>query len=101
MTGVPRPSHIPRNILLPLTKDLEYLYPRLLWFLLAIGLSNRTRDYSLPYVFCYIRMLYYTTPIGRYGRGWDKERQREERKRVKLRRRSSSYITESTMIDHR
>jgi hypothetical protein len=35
------------------------------------------------------------------GRGWDKERQKEERKDVKSRRRSSPYTTESAMIDCR
>jgi hypothetical protein len=35
------------------------------------------------------------------GRGRDKERQKEERKEVKLRRRSSPYITESAEINRR
>jgi hypothetical protein len=44
---------------------------------------------------------YRTTPTGRYRRGWDKERQKEERKEVKSRRRGSLYITESAITDYR
>jgi hypothetical protein len=46
-------------------------------------------------------MLHRTTPTDRHRGGWDKERQREKKKDVKLRRRSSPYTTKSAMIDYR
>jgi hypothetical protein len=46
-------------------------------------------------------MSYRTTPTGRHRRGWDEERQKEGRKEVKSRRRSSPYMTESAVINRR
>jgi hypothetical protein len=74
-------------------KNLEYLWPRLLWFLLARSPSNGNKDYPPPYIFCCIRMMYLEGMGTKRGRG--------RRKEIRSRRRSLPYMTESTEIDRR
>jgi hypothetical protein len=86
-------SHIPRNILLPLTKTWNTYSPGCCGSYLP-----QVHPTGLGTTLCCIGSAIFKCCIGP-GRGWDKEGQRKEE--MKSRRKSSPYMTESTEINCR
>jgi hypothetical protein len=78
---VPKPSHIPRNIPLPLTKTCNTYSLGYCSFLLDHKSKGTTLRHMHSIIFELCAVSHRTTPTGRHRRGWDEEREKEGREK--------------------